>query len=173
MLWNILNRIAFKKRPIKSTAYWLLSYSFICNYKRDICYNERSHYFNPFIHQVSFVSDDVCRYRNDCRRRRKINNTVDETDFRICEPNPMSKKWFSLKLNGPGLRYEIGISCAQRWIFWTNRPFPCVFYSDPKIFRGVMKKALLRDELVIIDGTYRDKKCRIRGNLQATKRYGI
>jgi len=35
--------------------------------------------------------------------------SLDGTDFSIYEPTPFDAKWYSHKLNGPGLRYEIGI----------------------------------------------------------------
>ena len=35
--------------------------------------------------------------------------TIDGTDCEINEPSPFDRKWFSHKLRGAGLRYEIGI----------------------------------------------------------------
>ena len=35
--------------------------------------------------------------------------TLDGTDVSINEPSPFNNKWYSHKLNGPGLRYEVGI----------------------------------------------------------------
>jgi hypothetical protein len=36
--------------------------------------------------------------------------TIDGTDFSIYEPTPFSTKWFSHKLKGLGVRYELAIS---------------------------------------------------------------
>ena len=35
--------------------------------------------------------------------------TLDGTDVLIYEPIPFNSKWFSYKINGSGLRYEIGV----------------------------------------------------------------
>ena len=39
--------------------------------------------------------------------------SVDGSDFRIRDLSPFSKKWYSHKFHGPGLRYEAGISVAR------------------------------------------------------------
>jgi hypothetical protein len=48
--------------------------------------------------------------------------SVDGTDYAIREPSPFNKKWYSHKMNGPGVRYEIAI-CIQTGVpVWTNGP---------------------------------------------------
>eukprot|EP00171_Calliarthron_tuberculosum_P022157 IDg22157t1 len=44
--------------------------------------------------------------------------SVDGTDCSIEEPYPRSTKWYSHKINGPGLRYEIGLSLLHSTIVW-------------------------------------------------------
>ena len=39
--------------------------------------------------------------------------SADGVDFSTQEPTPLDRKWHSRKLNGPGLRYEIGVSIAS------------------------------------------------------------
>lgn len=95
-----------------------------------------------------------------------INNaylTIDGTDVPIQEPSPWSRHWYSHKLHGAGLRYEIGVS-LQGYIVWANGPFPCGQYPDVKIFREALK-ARLGDEMVIADRGYRDDKCLTPNNV--------
>ena len=64
--------------------------------------------------------------------------SVDGVDFRIKEPSPYekewSKRWYSSKFNGPGLRYEIAVSIAGGDIVWINGPFAPGQFPDYKIF---------------------------------------
>ena len=46
--------------------------------------------------------------------------SVDGTDFRIPQQSPFSSAWFSHKFNGPGLRYEVGVSIIGGSIVWIN-----------------------------------------------------
>ena len=57
----------------------------------------------------------------------------DVTNFRIQEPTPFSKRWYSHKFKGPGLRYEIAVSIEDGDL-WTNGPFPAGQYPDLKVF---------------------------------------
>ena len=54
--------------------------------------------------------------------------TVDGTDFRIQEPIPFNRRWYSKKFNGPALRYEVGISINTGYIVWFNGPLVCLKY---------------------------------------------
>jgi hypothetical protein len=49
--------------------------------------------------------------------------TVDGTDFWVYEPTPFDTQWYSHKINGPALRYEVAV-CIKKtgWIVWIN-PF--------------------------------------------------
>ena len=70
--------------------------------------------------------------------------SVDCVDFAIEEPFPYernwSKRWFSEKENGAGVRYEIGVCIANGYIVWTNGPFACGKHNDWDIFstKGLM-----------------------------------
>lgn len=46
--------------------------------------------------------------------------SLDGTDFRICEPTPFSRKWFSHKFQGPGIRYQLVVVT----FFGRRRGFP-------------------------------------------------
>ena len=40
------------------------------------------------------------------------------------------------------MRYKIGLAIRTGYIVWTRGPFPCGSYSDLKIFKGGMQRAL-------------------------------
>lgn len=80
--------------------------------------------------------------------------TVDGVDFRIQEPTPFNKKWFSHKFSGPGLRYELGVCIKTGHIVEFHGPLPCA-YPDLKIFHAGMKWKLLPGERVIANRGYR------------------
>lgn len=63
--------------------------------------------------------------------------SLDGTDFRIREPQPFNKKWFSHKFKGPGIRYEIGISIVEADIVWASGGFPCGEWTDLKIAKNL------------------------------------
>jgi hypothetical protein len=82
--------------------------------------------------------------------------SVDGTDYAIREPSPFNKKWYSHKMNGPGLRYEIAI-CIQTGVpVWTNGPYPCGSWPDLRIARHALIDAFDAGEYYIADGGYRD-----------------
>ena len=81
---------------------------------------------------------------------------MDGTDFQINEPTPFDRKWYSHKFNGPGVRYEIGISIATGHIVWVNGPFCCGRWPDIKIAKKHLVKRLDRHERVIADSGYRN-----------------
>ena len=78
------------------------------------------------------------RFLGDKGKTCKVAN--DGTDFRIYEPQPFSKKWFSNKFNGPGLQYEVAINIQTGDIVWINGPYKCGAWTDIKIFRHKLKK---------------------------------
>jgi hypothetical protein len=58
-------------------------------------------------------------------------------------------------LNGPAVRYEIGVSIQTGWIVWANGPFPAG-HSDSKIAKSLVYDLLLPREKMVVDGGYRD-----------------
>ena len=80
--------------------------------------------------------------------------TVDGTDFRIREPIPFNRKWYSNKFNGPALRYEVGVSINTGYIVWFNGPFPAGMMPDIKIFESNLKWKLNSGERVVADKGY-------------------
>lgn len=80
--------------------------------------------------------------------------SLDGTDFRIMEPKPFNRKWYSHKFKGPGLRYEIGVSIGSGHIVWQHGPFPCGSWPDSKI----AKECYIHDannEITLADKGYR------------------
>lgn len=90
---------------------------------------------------------------------------MDGTDCPIAEPHPFCSDWYSHKLNGPGLRYEIALSIYDSELVWVNGPFPAGTYTDLKIFRRNLKDQLNEHECVVADEIYKDYKCIRRGDL--------
>ena len=90
---------------------------------------------------------------NDNGSRCKI--TVDGTDFRILEPTPFNRKWFSSKFRGPGVRYEVGVCIQTGWIVWINGPFPCGGWPDLKIALNDLVHMFVGDERAVADSGYK------------------
>jgi DDE superfamily endonuclease len=82
--------------------------------------------------------------------------TIDGTDCPINEPSPFSPRWFSHKMNGPGLRYEVGVCIQTAHIVWVNGPYPCGSWNDYRISRDCLVWELTQGEKFVADGGYRD-----------------
>ena len=80
--------------------------------------------------------------------------TVDGTDFKIREPYPFAKAWYSHKYKGPGLRYEVGVCIQTGHIVWINGPYACGMWNDQKIFSNGLKYWLDEGERVEADSGY-------------------
>lgn len=111
---------------------------------------------------LSLSVQQIC-WENRFRGGNKLNRcnvTVDGTDFRIADPTPVKKVWYSQKFNGPGLRYEIACSLYNGDIVWINGPYAPRHSPDISIFRYKLKKMLLPGEQVVCDKGYRgDRAC--------------
>lgn len=94
-----------------------------------------------------------------------IHVSVDGTDCEIQEPSKFNKNWYSHKFNGPGIRYEIGLSIKSGLIVWVNGPYMCGRNPDIKIFKKKMLGCLRSDEFVIADEGYRHGRCIIPSNV--------
>jgi hypothetical protein len=94
------------------------------------------------------------RYEGDNGSRCLV--SVDGTDFAIFEPIPFDPKWYSHKINGAGLRYEIAICIQTGEPVWINGPFPCGSWPDLRIARNALVDALDAGEYYLADGGYRD-----------------
>lgn len=90
--------------------------------------------------------------------------SLDGVDFRICEPTPFDRKWYSFKHNGPGLRYEIGLNIATGQIVWAYGGKPCGEYPDLKLARELLIEMLEFNEKVVADKGYNDRNFFITPN---------
>ena len=66
----------------------------------------------------------------------------------------INKALYSFKLNGPGLRYEIGLSLLSNDIVWINGPFCPGDWNDLEIFRHDLMHKLEPGERVEADNIY-------------------
>lgn len=84
-------------------------------------------------------------------------SSVDGVDFKISEPTPFNRKWYSHKFKSAGLRYETGVSNKHGMLIWCHGPFPCGSFPDIKIFNKRLKQNLLRNERIIADDGYKGR----------------
>ena len=97
--------------------------------------------------------------------------SVDGTDFRIREPRPFCKSWYSHKFKAAGLRYELAISVSTGEIVRECGPFPCGSFPDLKIFRLHLKQLLENcGEKAIADQGYQYPTCVTNSNDDIHKR---
>lgn len=80
--------------------------------------------------------------------------TLDGTDYKIQEPRPFNKKWFSHKFKAAGIRYEIGLSIGNGDIVWASGGFPCGEWTDIKIAKNHYLHHASR-EVTLADKGYR------------------
>ena len=80
--------------------------------------------------------------------------SVDGTHCPIFEPWPFDKKYYSEKLNGPGLTYEVGVCIATGHIVWVNGPY-VASTNDGTMFRQKLTHLLCEGEGVEVDGGYK------------------
>ncbi|CAJ1932133.1 unnamed protein product [Cylindrotheca closterium] len=129
------------------------------------CRNTYSKWTWAMIEEIAALYDSVIVWQNR-KKGGKFNKwcwiTVDGTDFMIQQPTPFSKKWYSHKFKGPGLRYEVAISIMGGNIVHTNGPFPCGSFPDITIFRNHLVDRLQKGEMAEADLGYRGEPRKIR-----------
>jgi hypothetical protein len=86
--------------------------------------------------------------------------SLDATDCPIQEPHPFDDRYFSFKLHGAGLKYEVGVSIYRPRIVWVFGGLPCGEFSDLKLARELFVHNLLHNDIIhekaVADGVYRD-----------------
>jgi hypothetical protein len=143
-MWKVVKAIANAFEEVVSEFYY-------CCFPLFYVY---SHFlFASSLLQVVFEN----RFRNDRRRTCKI--TVDCTDCAISEPWPwesgFNRQFFSHKINGAALKYEVGVCIQTGDIVWVNGPFKAGKWNDIKLYRRTLKEQLLPGEMVEADRGYR------------------
>ena len=86
-----------------------------------------------------------------------ISLVVDGMDCPIQEPNFFDQSWFSHKMNGPAVRYELASSIQHGIICWTNGPYQAGTWPDQNIFFDGLVDYLLPGEMVHADQGYRNR----------------
>ena len=82
--------------------------------------------------------------------------SVDGTDCPVQEISPFNNNLWSHKLNGAGLRYEIGVNIRTGLMVWVNGPYEPAPWPDLRIFRDNMMGQLAPGEWILADGGYHD-----------------
>jgi hypothetical protein len=85
--------------------------------------------------------------------------TVDGTDCAIAEPWPwkssFNRQFYSEKINGAAVKYEVGVCIQTGYIVWVNGPFKAGKWHDIMVYRRNLKGMLHADEMVEADRGYR------------------
>lgn len=84
--------------------------------------------------------------------------SLDGVDFKICEPSPFDKKWYSHKFSGPGIKYEIGLCIRSGEIVWKHGGYPCGQFPDLKLARQAYVFCVNEGEKTLADKGYKDSK---------------
>ena len=83
---------------------------------------------------------------------------MDGTDFRIQEPTPFHRRWYSHKFHGPAVRYEVAINIQNGYICHVNGPFPAGAWPDQAIawdrLCWLLANSDFPDEKALADGGY-------------------
>ena len=117
-----------------------------------------SHFFSQFTScTYTFHQIDWDRRFENAPTGTKTFVSLDGTDFRIMEPTVFDPKWYAHKFNGPGLRYEIGLSIFTGHILWAHGGLPCGEWPDIRLARDAFVDHLQRGENVLADKGYRDQ----------------
>jgi hypothetical protein len=80
--------------------------------------------------------------------------SVDCFDCPINEPWPFRPLWYSQKINGPAVKYEVGVCIKTGHVVWFNGPFPAG-ENDGTIFAETLGPLLCEDEGAEVDGGYK------------------
>lgn len=99
--------------------------------------------------------------------------SLDGVDFKIKEPIPFSRKWFSHKFKGPGLRYEIGLNIRSGYIVWKHGGYPCGEFPDLKLAREAYVHSVNVGEKTLADKGYRDANFFIQPTANTQGTHGI
>lgn len=87
-------------------------------------------------------------------------------DFKILEPTPFDRRWFSHKFHSSGLRYEVGLNIRTGHIVWAFGGYPCGEYSDLTLAREAFVLAMNNNERAMADKGYADQTCFIQPSIQ-------
>ena len=111
-----------------------------------------------FVGKIAQLKDEVILLdkRFDGYDETSVSNcimSIDGIDCPVNEPWPFDSKWYSHKFNGPGVKYEVGVSVKSCDIVWINGPFVCST-NDATVFKNTLADLLATDEGVEVDQGY-------------------
>ena len=86
--------------------------------------------------------------------------TIDGVHFKIYEPYPFNKKWFSHKFKRAGITYEIGCNVNTGEICWAFGGYPAGV-SDITMARQGILRVLPPTEMIIADKGYVGERTKI------------
>ena len=121
-----------------------------------------------FVKRIAELKDEIISLGNRFDGLDGVAHTncfmsVDGTDCPVFEPWPFSTKMYSVKMNGPGLKYEVGVCLKTSWIVWINGPFTGA-ENDATIFKNGLSTKLHEEEAVEADRGYKgDDKLKLPG----------
>ena len=111
-----------------------------------------------YVEQIAGLKDNVINIENrfdglDGVATSNAFISVDGTDCPVFEPSPFSTKMFSKKLNGPGVKYEVGVCIKTGMIVWVNGPH-IASKHDNTIIKEELLQLLFPDEAIECDRGY-------------------
>jgi hypothetical protein len=169
-LWNRIES-RLKNRSLPKHLLWSLV--FLKTYATEEVHCRMVNWPDPkqYREWVWYILEKIVEIKGDII---KLENRFDGVDFRkppaqncyisvdcfdcpIHEPWPFRPLWYSQKINGPGVKYEVGICITTSHIVWFNGPFPAG-ENDATIFAETLGPMLCDDEGAEVDGGYMGNK---------------
>lgn len=163
MLWNLIAPTIDKPGAMEKHILWALVFLKVYSTTEVYCrivgwvhpdtFHKWSWYF---IEKIASLKDQLIVLDN---RFEGFGGTtqcllaLDAFDCMVLEPWPFDTKWYSVKFNGPGVKYELGVCIKTGRIVWLNVPFPAG-KQDSKICIETLLTLLADDEGVEVDGGY-------------------
>jgi hypothetical protein len=108
-----------------------------------------------FIERIADLKDDIIKIENrfdglDDEVHTNCFMSADCVDCPCFESWPWTKRMYYKKMNGPGIKYEIGVCIKTGHIIWVNGPF-VASYSESTIFKQGLGNHIYEGEKVEVD----------------------
>ena len=108
-----------------------------------------------FIERINDLKDDIIKIEHRFQGLDDVVTTncfmsSDCVDCPVFESWPFSKRMFSKKFNGPGVKYDVGVCIKTGYIVWINGPF-VASASESTIFKDGLGEHICEDEKVEVD----------------------
>ena len=156
-----INNISNRSKPVH--LLWTLVFLKVCKTEAVHCQlvgcksrDTFRNWVNRFTEAIASLEEQVIVFSNQFKNwdgHTRCLMCIDGTDVPILEPGNRNSIWWSHKLNGPGVRYEVGTCIKTGDIVWFRGPFPCNM-SDREIFDLFLSERLLPGEGFEADNSY-------------------